>query len=59
MMFTITDYAMKRSRKLHVHEPKMWGNLKGQFTKSHRRMPEINEDLNAAGRCPLGSDLMQ
>ncbi|KAF8812720.1 homogentisate 1,2-dioxygenase [Phlegmacium glaucopus] len=56
MMFTITDYAMNRSGKLHVHEPKMWDNLKGQFMN---HIAEINADLKAAGRSPLGSELTQ
>ncbi|KAJ7503555.1 homogentisate 1,2-dioxygenase [Mycena galericulata] len=46
MMFTITDYAMKRSGKLHKHEPKMWDNLKGQFIN---HLDEVNADLRAAG----------
>ena len=77
MMFTITDYAMNRSGKLHgwfdinliiivrlrmmlltfpVHEPKMWDDLKGQFMS---RIDEVNADLKAAGRPPLGSELKQ
>ncbi|KAK7044071.1 hypothetical protein VNI00_007787 [Paramarasmius palmivorus] len=52
MMFTITDYAMKRSGKLHVHEPKMWDDLKGQFTN---HIDQINKDLAALGRPPLGT----
>ncbi|KAF8181308.1 homogentisate 1,2-dioxygenase [Pholiota molesta] len=51
MMFTITDYAMKRSGKLHEHEPKMWDNLKGQFVN---HLEEINADLKAAGLPELG-----
>ncbi|KAJ7082869.1 homogentisate 1,2-dioxygenase [Mycena belliarum] len=52
MMFTITDYAMKRSGKLHEHEPKMWDNLKGQFIN---HLDEVNADLKAAGLPELGS----
>uniref|UniRef100_A0A0W0EXK0 homogentisate 1,2-dioxygenase n=1 Tax=Moniliophthora roreri TaxID=221103 RepID=A0A0W0EXK0_MONRR len=52
MMFTITDYAMKRSGKLHMHEPKMWDDLKGQFVNC---IEQINKDLAAAGRPPLGT----
>ncbi|EEB92746.1 hypothetical protein MPER_08700 [Moniliophthora perniciosa FA553] len=52
MMFTITDYAMKRSGKLHVHEPKMWDDLKGQFMN---HIEQINKDLAAVGRPPLGT----
>ncbi|KAF9478838.1 homogentisate 1,2-dioxygenase [Pholiota conissans] len=52
MMFTITDYAMKRSGKLHEHEPKMWDNLKGQFVN---HLEEINADLKAAGLPELGT----
>ncbi|TFK35605.1 homogentisate 1,2-dioxygenase [Crucibulum laeve] len=54
MMFTITDYAMKRSGKLHEHEPKMWDNLKGQFVN---HLDEINADLKKAGLPALGSEL--
>ena len=39
-----------------VHEPKMWDNLKGQFM-SH--IDEVNADLKASGRLPLGSELKQ
>ena len=39
-----------------VHEPKMWDNLKGQFM-SH--IDEVNADLKASGRPPLGSELKQ
>ncbi|KAF9460311.1 homogentisate 1,2-dioxygenase [Collybia nuda] len=53
MMLTMTDYAMKRSGKLHEHEPKMWDNLKGQFLN---HLDEINADLKAAGRPPLGAN---
>ena len=38
------------------HEPKMWDNLKGQFM-SH--IDEVNADLKASGRPPLGSELKQ
>jgi len=54
MMFTITDYAMNRSGKLHVHEPKMWDSLRGQFMN---HISEVNADLKAAGLPPLGSQL--
>ncbi|KAI0671633.1 homogentisate 1,2-dioxygenase [Trametes maxima] len=52
MQLTLTDYAMKRTGKLHEHEPKMWDNLKGQFVN---HIDEINADLKAAGLPPLGS----
>lgn len=72
MQVTLTDYAMKRTGKLHgenllcfgiqgscplrsprvEHEPKMWDDLKGQFVN---HIPQINEDLKAAGRPPLGT----
>lgn len=52
MQVTLTDYAMKRTGKLHEHEPKMWDDLKGQFMN---HIPQINEDLKAAGRPPLGT----
>jgi hypothetical protein len=39
-----------------VHEPKMWDNLKGQFMN---HIEEVNADLKAAGRPPLGSELNQ
>ncbi|KAJ2926805.1 hypothetical protein H1R20_g10263, partial [Candolleomyces eurysporus] len=51
MMLTITDWAMKRSGKLHVHEPKMWDGLKGNFMN---HIDEINADLKARGLSPLG-----
>ena len=67
MMFTITEYAMNRSGKLHsmypftllmlpfdaatVHEPKMWDNLKGQFLN---HIDTINADLKAANLPELG-----
>ncbi|KAF9007503.1 homogentisate 1,2-dioxygenase [Cyathus striatus] len=53
MMFTISDYAMNRSGKLHMHEPKMWDDLKGQFMN---HIDEVNADLKAAGLPPLGSE---
>ncbi|KII89653.1 hypothetical protein PLICRDRAFT_39775 [Plicaturopsis crispa FD-325 SS-3] len=51
MMFTMTDFAMKRSGKLHEHEPKMWDNLKAQFLN---HLDEVNADLQAAGLPKLG-----
>jgi homogentisate 1,2-dioxygenase len=51
MMFTVTDYAMTRSGKLHEHEPKMWDNLKGQFMN---HLDQVNADLKAAGLPNLG-----
>ncbi|KAJ4480188.1 homogentisate 1,2-dioxygenase [Lentinula aciculospora] len=51
MMWTITDWAMKRSGKLHEHEPKMWDNLKGQFMNY---LEEVEEDLRKAGLPGLG-----
>ena len=68
MMLTITDYAMKRSGKLHsqfcsnhdglhmtpftVHEPKMWDNLKAQFMN---HLDTINGELKASNLPPLKS----
>ncbi|KAJ7220230.1 homogentisate 1,2-dioxygenase [Mycena pura] len=52
MMFSITDYAMKRSGKLHEHEPKMWDNLKAQFLN---HLEEVNADLKKAGLPDLNS----
>jgi len=52
MMFTITDFAMKRSGKLHEHEPKMWDDLKGQFIN---HLDQVNADLKAAGLPDLNS----
>ncbi|TFK81305.1 homogentisate 1,2-dioxygenase [Polyporus arcularius HHB13444] len=52
MQVTITDYATKRSGKLHEHEPKMWDNLKGQFIN---HLDQINADLKAAGLPTLSS----
>jgi homogentisate 1,2-dioxygenase len=51
MMLTLTDYAMKRSGKLHEHEPKMWDNLRGQFIN---HLDQVNADLTAAGLPKLG-----
>jgi homogentisate 1,2-dioxygenase len=53
MMLTLTDYAIKRSGKLHEHEPKMWDNLKGQFINHLHR---VNADLKAAGLPKLGEN---
>ncbi|KAI0322556.1 homogentisate 1,2-dioxygenase [Amylostereum chailletii] len=50
MMLPLTDYAMKRSGKLHEHEPKMWDDLKAQFMN---HLDEVNADLKAAGRPEL------
>ncbi|KAI0059248.1 homogentisate 1,2-dioxygenase [Artomyces pyxidatus] len=46
LMLPLTDYAMKRSGKLHEHEPKMWDDLKAQFLG---HLDEVNADLRAAG----------
>ncbi|KAJ3825824.1 homogentisate 1,2-dioxygenase [Lentinula raphanica] len=46
MMWTITDWAMNKSGKLHKHEPKMWDNLKGQFMN---HLDQVEEDLKKAG----------
>ncbi|KAH9902944.1 homogentisate 1,2-dioxygenase [Cubamyces lactineus] len=51
MQVTVTDYAMKRSGKLHEHEPTMWDNLKGQFVN---HIDEVNAELKAAGLPQLG-----
>ncbi|TDL16947.1 homogentisate 1,2-dioxygenase [Rickenella mellea] len=51
MMFTLTDYAMKRTGKLHEHEPKMWDNLRGQFVN---HIPEVNAALKDAGLPEMG-----
>ncbi|KZT52885.1 homogentisate 1,2-dioxygenase [Calocera cornea HHB12733] len=50
MMFTLTDYAIKRSGKLHEHEPKMWDDLKAQFMN---HIDTINADLHKKGLPPL------
>ncbi|TDL17967.1 RmlC-like cupin [Rickenella mellea] len=44
-VFTLTDYAMKHTGKLHEHEPKMWDNLRGQFVN---HIPEVNTALRDA-----------
>jgi len=44
--WTLTDYAMKRSGKLHEHEPRMWDDLKGQFVK---HLDSVNRTLQDAG----------
>ncbi|KAA1467122.1 homogentisate 1,2-dioxygenase [Dentipellis sp. KUC8613] len=46
LMLPLTDFAMKRSGKLHEHEPKMWDDLKAQFLN---HLDEVNADLRAAG----------
>lgn len=67
MMLTLTDWAIKKTGKLHgwfilsrrttrdspysEHEPKMWDNLKGNFIN---HLDEINQDLKAAGLPELG-----
>ncbi|PPQ83494.1 hypothetical protein CVT25_006984 [Psilocybe cyanescens] len=56
LMFTITDYAIHRSGKLHEHEPAMWDNLKAQFLN---HIDKVNADLKAAGLSELGSELKQ
>ncbi|KAH9945385.1 homogentisate 1,2-dioxygenase [Epithele typhae] len=50
MQVTITDFGMKRTGKLHEHEPKMWDDLKGQFMN---HIDQVNADLKAAGLPPL------
>lgn len=37
-----------------AYEPNMWDDLKGQFMN---HIAEVNADLKAAGRPPLGSEL--
>ncbi|THU86654.1 homogentisate 1,2-dioxygenase [Dendrothele bispora CBS 962.96] len=51
MMFTITDFAMNKSGKLHEHEPKMWDDLKGRFMD---HLDEVNQELKTNGLPPLG-----
>lgn len=46
MMFTLTDYAMKRTGKLHEHDPKMWDNLKADFVSN---LDQVNADLRNLG----------
>ncbi|GJJ14241.1 hypothetical protein Clacol_008505 [Clathrus columnatus] len=46
MMFTLTDYAMKRTGKLHEHDPTMWENLKAEFVSN---LDKVNADLRAMG----------
>ncbi|KAF8576002.1 Homogentisate 1,2-dioxygenase [Ramaria rubella] len=46
MMFTLTDYAMKRTGKLHEHDPKMWNDLKGEFVAN---LEQVNADLRELG----------
>ncbi|KAH7338704.1 homogentisate 1,2-dioxygenase [Rhizoctonia solani] len=49
MMFTLTDYAMKRSGKLHgkiVHNPSMWDNLDAQFLK---HLDSVDQNLKGHG----------
>ncbi|KAF8596173.1 Homogentisate 1,2-dioxygenase [Ceratobasidium sp. AG-I] len=45
-MFTLTDYAMKRSGKLHVHNPALWDNLDAQFLK---HVGSVNKTLKEYG----------
>ncbi|KAJ1302530.1 hypothetical protein OPQ81_002847 [Rhizoctonia solani] len=46
LMFTLTDYAMKRSGKLHVHNPSMWDNLDAQFLK---HLESVDQNLKSHG----------
>ncbi|CAE7183519.1 unnamed protein product [Rhizoctonia solani] len=46
LMFTLTDYAMKRSGKLHVHNPSMWDDLDAQFLK---HLDSVDQDLKGHG----------
>ncbi|CAE6464622.1 unnamed protein product [Rhizoctonia solani] len=46
MMFTLTDYAMNRSGKLHVHNPNMWDNLDAQFLK---HLDSVDQNLKDHG----------
>ncbi|KAG8686770.1 hypothetical protein FRC11_008396 [Ceratobasidium sp. 423] len=46
MMFTLTDYAMKRSGKLHVHNPTMWDDLDAQFLK---HLGSVDQNLKGHG----------
>lgn len=62
LLWTLTDYAMKRTGKLHgaqqclrsralvdtdiEHNPAMWNDLKGQFTN---HIDEVNADLKKHG----------
>lgn len=46
MQFTLTDYAMKRTGKLHEHDPKMWDALKSNFITN---LDQVNADLRALG----------
>ncbi|KAI0034570.1 Homogentisate 1,2-dioxygenase [Vararia minispora EC-137] len=46
LMLPLTDYAIKRSGKLHEHEPKMWDNLNAQFLN---HLDQVNADLKKAG----------
>lgn len=46
MMFTLTDYAMKRTGKLHEHNPKMWDDLKAEFVSN---LDQVNADLRNLG----------
>jgi len=48
--WTLTDYAMKRTGKLHEHEPSMWDNLKAQFMN---HLDQVNSDLKQTGMEPL------
>ncbi|EUC59204.1 homogentisate 1,2-dioxygenase, partial [Rhizoctonia solani AG-3 Rhs1AP] len=46
LMFTLTDYAMKGSGKLHVHNPSMWDNLDAQFLK---HLDSVDQNLKGHG----------
>ncbi|KAI0046174.1 homogentisate 1,2-dioxygenase [Auriscalpium vulgare] len=46
LQLPLTDYAMKRSGKLHEHEPKMWDDLKAHFLN---HLDDVNATLRSAG----------
>lgn len=50
MMFTLTDWAMQRTGKLHEHDPRMWDDLKGDFVNN---LDSVNADLRALGLAEL------
>jgi len=46
MMFTLTDWAMRRTGKLHEHVPRMWNDLESDFVKN---LDRVNADLRMLG----------
>lgn len=55
LMLTLTDYAMKRTGKLHEHDPKMWDNLQAEFVSN---LDKVNTDLRTMGLAELWAETL-